>query len=77
MQNRQLQSWLSTDEYEQIAAEWETQSILEEELKDKPSELQRYEDKLKEANMMHNRSDALHELRNSKGFQQMEVSKAN
>ena len=77
VKNRQLQTWLSADEYEQIAAEWDTQKLFREELKDKSSELKRYEDKLKETIMMRNRSDALHELRNSKGFQQMEVSKAN
>ena len=60
VQNRQLQTWLNTDEYEQIAAEWDTQKLFREELKDKPSELKRYEDKLKEAIMMRNRSDAYH-----------------
>ena len=60
MQNRQLQTWLSADEYEQIAAEWDTQKHFREELKDKPTELKRYEDKLKEAIMMRNRSDAYH-----------------
>ena len=57
---RKLQTWLSEDEYEQIAAEWDTQKYFREELKDKPSELQRYEDKLIEAIMMRNRSDAYH-----------------
>ena len=60
VQNRQLQTWLSDDEYEQIASEWDTQKLFREELKDKPSELTRYEDKLKEAIMMRNRSDAYH-----------------
>jgi hypothetical protein len=60
VQNRQLQTWLSDDEYEQIAAEWDTQKLFREELKDKPDELKRYEDKLKEAIMMRNRSDAYH-----------------
>ena len=60
VQNRQLQTWLSDDEYEQIAAEWDTQKLFREELKDKPSELKRYEDKLKEAIIMRNRSDAYH-----------------
>lgn len=60
VQNRQLQTWLSADEYEQIAAEWDTQKLFREELKDKPSELKRYEDKLKEAIMMRNRSDSYH-----------------
>ena len=31
VQNRQLQTWLSTDEYEQIAAEWDTQKHFREE----------------------------------------------
>ena len=60
VQNCQLQTWLNTDEYEQIAAEWDTQKLFREELKDKPDELKRYEDKLKEAIMMRNRSDAYH-----------------
>ena len=58
VQNRQLQTWLSDDEYEQIAAEWDTQKLFREELKDKPDELKRYEDKLKEAIMIRIRSDA-------------------
>ena len=61
VQNRQLQTWLSEDEYAQIAAEWDTQKLFREELKDKPTELKRYEDKLKEAIMMRNRSDAYHQ----------------
>ena len=60
VQNRQLQNWLSEDEYTQIEAEWKTQKNFREELKNKPSELKRYEDKLKEAIMMRNRSDAYH-----------------
>ena len=55
-----IQSWLSDDEYEQIAADWDTQKLFREELKDKPDELKRYEDKLKEAMVMRNRSDAYH-----------------
>jgi len=58
VQNRQLQTWLSEGEYSQIEAEWDTQKLFREELKDKPIELTRYQDKLKEAIMMSNRSDA-------------------
>ena len=58
MQNRQLQTWLSEDECAQLEAEWQEQLELREELKDKPDKLKRYEDKLKEAIMMRNRSDA-------------------
>ena len=61
VQNRQLQTWLSDDEYEQIAADWDTQKLFREELKDKPDELKRYDDKLKKAIMMRNRSDAYHQ----------------
>ena len=60
VQNRQLQTWLSDDEYTQIEAEWQEQLELREELKDKPTELKRYEDKLKEVIMMRNRSDVYH-----------------
>ena len=41
VQNLQIASWLSADEYEQIAAEWDTQKHFRKELKDKPSELKR------------------------------------
>ena len=60
VQNRHLQTWLSQDEYEQVDVEWQEQLEIREELKDKPDELKRYEDKLKEAIMMRNRSDAYH-----------------
>ena len=49
LQNRQLQTWLSEDEYAQIEAEWQEQLELRCELKDKPSDLKRYEEKLKQA----------------------------
>ena len=39
VQNRQLQTWLSEDEYAQVDIEWQEQLELREELKDKPSEL--------------------------------------
>ena len=43
VQNRQLQTWLSDDEYEQLDYEWKEQIEIRSELKDKPSELKRYE----------------------------------
>ena len=60
VQNRQLQTWLSEDEYAQLETEWQEQLALRETLKDKPSDLKRYEEKLKEAIMMRKRSDAYH-----------------
>ena len=47
VQNRQLQTWLSEEEYEQLEYEWQEQLELRSELKDKPTKLKRYEEKLK------------------------------
>ena len=57
MQNRQLQTWLSEEEYEQLEYEWQEQLELREELKDKPSGLKRYEEKLKQATFNYNRAE--------------------
>ena len=57
VQNRKLQTWLSDDEYAQIEAEWQEQLELREELKDKPSEFKRYEEKLKQATFNYNRAE--------------------
>ena len=57
VQNRQLQTWLSEEEYEQLEYEWQEQLELREELKDKPSDLKRYEEKLKQATFYYNRAE--------------------
>ena len=57
VQNRQLQTWLSEDEYAQVKIERQEQLELREELKDKPSELKRYEEKLKQATFYYNRAE--------------------
>ena len=57
VQNRQLQTWLSEEEYEQLEYEWQEQLELREELKDKPSDLKRYEEKLKQATFNYNRAE--------------------
>ena len=57
VQNRQLQTWLSEDEYPQLELEWQEQLELREELKDKPNELKRYEEKLREATFNYNRAE--------------------
>ena len=57
VQNRQLQTWLSEDEYAQFKLEWQEQLELREELKDKPNELKRYEQKLREANFYYIRAE--------------------
>ena len=57
VQNRQLQTWLKEDEYAQLEAEWKEQLELRSELKDKPSDLKRYEEKLKQATFNYNRAE--------------------
>ena len=57
MQNRQMQTWLSKDDYALIEGEWQEQLELREKLKDKPSELKRYEEKLKQAIFNYNRAE--------------------
>ena len=57
VQNRQLQTWLSGEEYEQLEYEWQEQLELRSELKDKPSDLKRYEEKLREATFNYNRAE--------------------
>jgi len=57
VQNRQLQTWLSDNEYAQVDIEWQEQLELREELKAKPSELKRYEEKLREATFNYNRAE--------------------
>jgi len=57
VQNRQLQTWLSEEEYEQLDCEWQEQLELRSELKDKPSDLKRYEEKLKQATFNYNRAE--------------------
>lgn len=57
VQNRQLQIWLSDDEYAAIDAEWQEQLALREEFKEKPEELKRYEKKLRDATFQYNRAE--------------------
>jgi tetratricopeptide (TPR) repeat protein len=57
VQNRQLKNWLSDEEYEQLEYEWQKQLKLRSELKDKPNELKRYEEKLREATFNYNRAE--------------------
>jgi hypothetical protein len=57
VQNRQLQTWLSEEEYAHLEYEWQEQLELRSELKDKPSDLKRYEEKLKKATFNYNRAE--------------------
>ena len=57
VQNRQLKTWLSEEEYEQLECAWNEQLEQREELKDKPSGLKRYEEKLKQATFNYNRAE--------------------
>jgi hypothetical protein len=57
VQKRQLKTWLSEEEYEQLEYEWKEQLELRSELKDKPIDLKRYEEKLKQATFNYNRAE--------------------
>ena len=57
MQNRRLATWLTEVEYESFESDWESQQQIREELKDKPDELKRYEDKLKKAIFHYSRAE--------------------
>ena len=57
MQNRQLKTWLSEEEYTQLEYEWQEQLELRGELKDKSTELKHYEEKLKQATFNYNRAE--------------------
>jgi hypothetical protein len=57
VQNRQLQKWLSEEEYAQLEYVWQEQLELRNELKDKPSDLKRYEEKLRQATFNYNRAE--------------------
>ena len=47
VQNRRLGTWLTEAEYESFESDWESQQQIREELNDKPDELKRYEDKIR------------------------------
>ena len=57
LQNRRLQTWLNEEEYEQFEYEWQEQLEIRNELKDKPSDLKHYEEKLKQATFNYNRAE--------------------
>ena len=57
VQNRRLVTWLTEDEYENFAIDWESQQQIREELKDKPDELRRYENKLHQATFIDNKAE--------------------
>ena len=56
-QTRQLQTWLNEEEYEQFEYEWQEQLEIRNELKNKPSDLKRYEEKLKQATFNYTRAE--------------------
>jgi hypothetical protein len=56
VQNRRLATWLTEDEYERFESDWESQQQIREELKDKPDELRRYENKLHQATFNDNKA---------------------
>jgi hypothetical protein len=56
VRNRQLGTWLTEDEYESFESDWESQQQIREELRDKPDELKRYENKLDQPTFINTRA---------------------
>ena len=57
VQNRRLSTWLTEEEYESFESDWESQQQIREELRDKPDELRRYENKLHQATFNDNKAE--------------------
>ena len=57
MQNRWLTTWLTKEEYEGFESDWESQKQVREELKGKPDELKRCEEKLGKATFNNNKAE--------------------
>ena len=52
-----MATWLTEAEYEGFESDWESQLQIREELKDKPDELRRYENKLHQATFNDNKAE--------------------
>ena len=57
VQNSRLAIWPTEEEYECFVSDWESQQQIREELKDKPGELRRYENKLHQATFNDNKAE--------------------
>jgi len=58
VKHRWVAIWLTEDEYESFESDWESQQQIREELRDKPDELKRYEDKLKKVIFNYSRAES-------------------
>ena len=57
VQNLWLATWLIEEEYESFRSNWKSQQQIREELRDKPDELKRYENKLHQATFNDNKAE--------------------
>jgi hypothetical protein len=58
VQNRDLQTWLSAEAFEQIETEWTSQKTLRADLEKKPAAIVEYERRLKRATFTYHRADS-------------------
>ena len=65
VQNRRLDTWLTDAEFEGFESDWESQLQIREDLRDKPDDLKRYEDKLKKAIFNYSRAEATAQKENT------------
>lgn len=59
VQNRQLQTWLTAEEYARFEDDWCEQIELREFLKEKPEQILEYEKRLKRASLTYGKADSL------------------
>ena len=64
MQNRRIATWLTEAEYEGFESDWGSQQQIREELKHKPDELRRYENKLHQATFNDNKAERFRKIGN-------------
>lgn len=57
VQNRDLRTWLTEDEYSSYVAECASQSALRDEIADKPAEVVEYEKRIKKAQFAYNKAE--------------------
>lgn len=70
VQNRDLQTWLTADEYEQMEKDWQEQKTEFRNI-EKPAELNEYELRLKKALLLYSRADYLSRKGKSAGAKEL------
>lgn len=57
IQNRMLQTWLTPEQYAAMLDHWQNQQVIRKNLADKPEEIERYEELLRQAIFLYNKGE--------------------